>query len=220
MWSTGIASVNNSLWKTGLILLFYFLKTTLSNYDDVQSSLESEVSSFTVDQTYFSNSICYHGYHLFIVNCFKSGKQLIFCKVLKSFFSNFPNARVSEKFSKCVGFWEIPNISSHLRNFQSFINVPLQNSYRNLENFGNFPIAWVSGKFLKCLGIWEVSQIPKIPVGIWWWCIWNILEISQIPGYMGNFPNAWVFGKFPKYSVTWEISEILKIYHPQNHMGI
>ena len=73
---------------------------------------------------------------------------------------NFPNTWVSGKFPKCLGFWEIPQIVSHLRNFQNLNNIPPANSYGNLGIFGNFPNAWVSKK------------------------------ISQMPGYLENFPNA------------------------------
>ena len=53
-------------------------------------------------------------------------------------------------------FWEIPQISSHLRNYQNLKNIPPSNSYWNLmvvyfKYFINFLNAWVSGKFSKFL---------------------------------------------------------------------
>ena len=67
---------------------------------------------------------------------------------MPGYLGNFPNAWVSGKFPKCLGFLEIPQISSHLRNFQNLKTIPLSNTYRNL---GNFPNDWVSGKFPKCI---------------------------------------------------------------------
>ena len=60
-------------------------------------------------------------------------------------FRNFPNAQVSEKFHKCLGFWEIPQISSYLRNFQNLKTIAPQLKF--LKKFGKFQ------EFPKCLGI-------------------------------------------------------------------
>ena len=57
------------------------------------------------------------------------------------------NAWVSGKVLKWLGFWEIPQISRYLRNFQNLKNIPLSNTYRNLE-------------IPKYLGISEISQMP------------------------------------------------------------
>ena len=85
---------------------------------------------------------------------------------MPGYLGNFPNAWVSGKFPKCLGFGEISQIFSHLRTFQNLKNIPPSNTYRNFGNFpnawvsGNFPNAWVSGKFPKCLGLCEISQMP------------------------------------------------------------
>ena len=58
---------------------------------------------------------------------------------------------------------------------------------------GKFPNAWVSGKFLRFpTSCWNL---------IWWWCICNILEISQMPRYLANFPNPWVFWKILYFDI-------------------
>ena len=92
------------------------------------------------------------------------------------YLGNFPNAWVSGKFPKCLGFGEISQISSHLRTFQNLkiyhpqIPIGTWEISQMPENLGNFPNAWVSGKYPKCLGIWEIYQMP---------------------GYLGNFPNTY-----------------------------
>ena len=62
---------------------------------------------------------------------------------------NSPNTQTFEAFPKYLGFWETPQISSHLRSFQNLLHLPFLNNYRNL---GNFPNAWGSGI--------EISQMP------------------------------------------------------------
>jgi len=135
---------------------------------------------------------------------------------------NFPNARVTGKFPKCLriweisqmlgylenfpmpeylgnfpnaGFWEIPRISSYFRNFQNLKNIPPSNTYKNL---GNFPSAWVSGKFPKYLQIFEGSIFLRF----WKFLKWR--EISKIPRHLGNSPNTQTFEEFPKYLGFWE----------------
>ena len=86
---------------------------------------------------------------------------------MPGYLGNFTNAQSFGKFPKCLQFWEIPQISSHLRNFKNLKNIPL----KYLQEFGEFP---------KCLGIWEISQM-----------LGYLQEISQMPRFLGNFPNAY-----------------------------
>ena len=65
---------------------------------------------------------------------------------MPGYLGKFPNAWVSGKYPKCLGFREIPQIFSYLRNFQNLKNIPSLNTYRN---FGYLQTAWVYGKFPK-----------------------------------------------------------------------
>ena len=109
---------------------------------------------------------CFNKQNPQVYSYLKNLKNILLSNTYRNF-GNFPNTWVSGKFLKWLGFREIPQISSHLRNFQNLKNIPPSNTYRNL---GNFPNAWLSGKFPKCLGIWEISQMPR---------------------FLGNFPNAY-----------------------------
>ena len=78
---------------------------------------------------------------------------------MPGYLGNLPNSWVSGQFPKCLGSWEIPQISSHLRNFQNLklyhpqIPKGIWGISQMPVYLGNFPIVWVSGKFPKCLGI-------------------------------------------------------------------
>ena len=114
---------------------------------------------------------------------------------MPEYLENFPNALVSGKFPKCLGFLEILQISSHLRNFQNLRNIPPSNTYRNFGEFykclGTSEVlsnSRVSGKFPKCLGFWEIPQISSH--------LRNFQNLKNIPPSntyktMGNIPNTY-----------------------------
>ena len=118
------------------------------------------------------------------LNAFLFGKFLRFQKFLLEFdggvleiFQKFPKyLGIWEIYQMCgylgispnaLIFWEIPQISSYLRNLQNLKNIPPSNSC--MQEFGKFR------EFPKCLGIWEICQIPIffksiIAVGSWESC--------------------------------------------------
>ena len=75
-------------------------------------------------------------------------------------------------------------------------------SRTGISQMGNFSDTQAFGKFPRYPGIWE---IPQIPVGIWGWYIFKILEISQMPDYLGNFPKPGYLRNFPDTLAFWEI---------------
>ena len=85
---------------------------------------------------------------------------------MPGYLGNFPNAWVTGKFPKCLGFYEISQVPRHFKNFHNLKKIPPSNIYRNLRNFPN---AWVFGKFPRYPDIWEISKIPR---------------------HLGNFPNT------------------------------
>ena len=118
-----------------------------------------------------------------------------------------------QKFPKCLGFWENPQISSHLKNFQI---LKKNTTLKSLYKFGKFL------KFPKCLGFLEIPQIYSH--------LRYFQNIENIPPtnsyrnfrnfgnlypnshmnlivvyfkYLRNFPDAWVYGKFPKCLGIW-----------------